>query len=168
MILNPLFKPLHQPHPQKNQLVVVPHQLKWVPNVIVKCKVRVYAMQPAIVVHQFAKIMSAPWLKNIHFRLVQIVCAGSNPPSVSTIFRFAAYLNLLQDLKFCLALLHAGRLFHSFSGNLRFYHHRITQVRLISAPLPIISDYPSPDRISCMEGGVSSAVAGFRAPAHTQ
>jgi len=33
--------------------------------------------------------------------------------------------------------------------------------------LPIISDYPSPDHISCMEGGVSSAVAASRAPAHT-
>jgi len=28
-----------------------------------------------------------------------IVCAGSNPPFVFTIFRFAAYLNLLQDTK---------------------------------------------------------------------
>jgi len=32
--------------------------------------------------------------------------------------------------------------------------------------LPIISDYLSPDHISCMEGGVSSAVAACRAPAH--
>ena len=37
-----------------------------------------------------------------------------------------------------------------------------------SVPLPIISDYLSPDHISCMEGGVSSAVAAFRAPAHTR
>jgi hypothetical protein len=28
--------------------------------------------------------------------------------------------------------------------------------------LPIISDYLSPNHISCMEGGVSSAVAAFR------
>jgi len=35
----------------------------------------------------------------------------------------------------------------------------VRQVGLFSAPLPIISDYPSPDHISCMEGGVSSAVA---------
>ena len=27
------------------------------------------------------------------------MCAGSNPPSVFTIFRFAAYLNLVQDLR---------------------------------------------------------------------
>jgi len=37
---------------------------------------------------------------------------------------------------------------------------------IISVPLPIISDYLSPNHISCMEGGVSSAVAAFRAPAH--
>jgi len=65
-----------------------------------------------------------------------------------------------------LALLHAGRLFHSFSGNLRFCHHSAPGW-IISAPLPIISDYSSPNHISCMEGGVSSAVAAFRAPAHT-
>jgi hypothetical protein len=35
----------------------------------------------------------------------------------------------------------------------------VRQVGLFSVPLPIISDYPSPDHISCMEGGVSSAVA---------
>jgi len=56
--------------------------------------------------------------------------------------------------------------FHSFSGNLRFCHHS-TPGRIISSSLPIISDYPSPDHISCMEGGVSSAVAASRAPAHT-
>jgi len=43
----------------------------------------------------------------------------------------------------------------------------VRQVRFFSAPLPTISDYPSPDHISCMEGGVSSAVAAYRAPAHT-
>jgi len=58
-------------------------------------------------------------------------------------------------------------IFHSSSGNLRFCPHCTLQVRLFSAPLPIISDYPSPDHISCMEGGVSSAVAACRAPAHT-
>ncbi|MDI1496125.1 MAG: hypothetical protein K8823_1433 [Cenarchaeum symbiont of Oopsacas minuta] len=31
--------------------------------------------------------------------------------------------------------------------------------------LPTISDYLSPGRIFCVEGGVSSAVAVFRAPA---
>jgi len=34
----------------------------------------------------------------------------------------------------------------------------VRQVGLFSAPLPTISGYPSPDHISCMEGGVSSAV----------
>jgi len=43
----------------------------------------------------------------------------------------------------------------------------VRQVGFFSAPLPIISDYPSPDHISCMKGGVSSAVAACRAPAHT-
>jgi hypothetical protein len=43
----------------------------------------------------------------------------------------------------------------------------VRQVGFFSAPLPIISDYPSPDHISCMKGGVSSAVAAYRAPAHT-
>jgi hypothetical protein len=43
----------------------------------------------------------------------------------------------------------------------------VHQVGLFSAPLPIISDYLSPDHISCMKGGVSSAVAAFRAPAHS-
>ena len=34
-----------------------------------------------------------------------------------------------------------------------------------SVLLPIISDHLSPGRIFCVEGGVSSAVAAFRAPA---
>jgi len=42
----------------------------------------------------------------------------------------------------------------------------VRHIGLFSAPLPIISNYPSPDHISCMEGGVSSAVAAYRAPAH--
>ena len=29
--------------------------------------------------------------------LQKTMCAGSNPPSVFTIFRFAAYLNLVQE-----------------------------------------------------------------------
>ena len=58
--------------------------------------------------------------------------------------------------------------FHSFYGNLRFCHHCMPHIGLFSAPLPVISDYPSPDRTSCVEGGVSSAVAAYRAPAHIQ
>jgi len=42
----------------------------------------------------------------------------------------------------------------------------VRHIGFFSAPLPIISDYLSPDHISCMEGGVSSAVAAYRAPAH--
>ncbi|SVB14536.1 uncharacterized protein METZ01_LOCUS167390 [marine metagenome] len=36
-----------------------------------------------------------------------------------------------------------------------------------SVLLPAISDYPSPDHIFCMKGGVSSAVAASRSPART-
>jgi len=43
----------------------------------------------------------------------------------------------------------------------------VRHIGFFSAPLPIISDYLSPNHISCREGGVSSAVAAFRAPAHT-
>jgi len=42
----------------------------------------------------------------------------------------------------------------------------VRHIGFFSVPLPIISNYPSPDHISCMEGGVSSAVAACRAPAH--
>jgi len=44
----------------------------------------------------------------------------------------------------------------------------VRHIGFFSAPLPIISDYLSPDHISCMEGGVSSAVAACRAPAHME
>jgi len=94
------------------------------------------------------------------------VCAGSNPPFVFTILRFAAYLNLVQVPLVLFGFAPYGADFHSFSGNLRFCHHRAPG-QIFSVPLPTISDYPSPDHISCMEGGVSSAVAAFRAPAHT-
>jgi len=43
----------------------------------------------------------------------------------------------------------------------------VLQIGFISELLPIISDYSSPNHISCMEGGVSSAVAACRAPART-
>lgn len=45
-------------------------------------------------------------------------------------------------------------------------NHHCAPYWIFSVPLPIISDYPSPDHISCIEGGVSSAVAACRAPAH--
>jgi len=43
----------------------------------------------------------------------------------------------------------------------------VLQVGLVSVLLPIISDYPSPDHISCMKGGVSSVFTAFRSPART-
>jgi len=42
----------------------------------------------------------------------------------------------------------------------------VRHIGFFSVPLPTISGYLSPDHISCMEGGVSSAVAACRAPAH--
>jgi len=95
------------------------------------------------------------------------VCAGSNPPSVFTIFRFAAYLNLVQDPTVLFGFAPCGSAFFIPSLEISGFAITVRQVGLFSAPLPIISDYPSPDHISCMEGGVSSAVAAFRAPAHT-
>ena len=85
--------------------------------------------------------------------------ASRNPPSVFTIFRYAAYLNKVQRLLFDLAFLRVGQIFHSVTGNLRLYTITVRQVGFFSVLLPIISDYPSPDHTCCMEGGVSSAVA---------
>jgi hypothetical protein len=87
------------------------------------------------------------------------VRASRNPPSVFTIFRYAAYLNKVQRLLFDLAFLRVGQIFHSVTGNLRLYTITVRQVGFFSMLLPIISDYPSPDHTCCMEGGVSSAVA---------
>ena len=86
------------------------------------------------------------------------VRAGRNPPSVFTIFRYAAYLNKVQRLLFDLAFLRAGQIFHSLLETSGFTII-VRQVGFFSVLLPIISDYPSPDRTCCMEGGVSSAVA---------
>jgi len=95
------------------------------------------------------------------------VSAGRNPPSVLTIFRFAAYLNLVQEHMVRFGLASCGTDFHSVSGNLRQYHHCTLQMGFFSVLLPAISDYPSTDHTSCMKGGVSSAVAACRPPAHT-
>ena len=84
--------------------------------------------------------------------------ASRNPPSVLTTFRYAAYLNKVQRLLFDLAFLRTGQIFHSLLETSGFTII-VLQVRFFSVLLPIISDYPSPDRACCMEGGVSSAVA---------
>ncbi len=84
--------------------------------------------------------------------------ASRNPPSVLTILRYAAYLNKVQRLLFDLAFLRAGQIFHSLLETSGFTII-VCQVGFFSVLLPIISDYPSPDRTCCMEGGVSSAVA---------
>jgi hypothetical protein len=59
---------------------------------------------------------------------------------------------------FDLAFLRAGQIFHSLleTSGITII---VLQVGFFSVLLPIISDYPSPDRTCCMEGGVSSAVA---------
>ena len=94
------------------------------------------------------------------------MCAGSNPPSVFTIFRFAAYLNPVQDLMVLFGLAPCGTAFFIPFMETSGFAIIVRHIGFISALLPIISDYPSPDHISCMEGGVSSAVAACRAPAH--
>ena len=95
------------------------------------------------------------------------MCAGSNPPSVFTIFRYAAYLNLVQDPTVLFGFTPCGSAFFIPSLEISGFTIIVRQVGFFSAPLPIISDYLSPDHISCIKGGVSSAVAAFRAPAHT-
>jgi len=92
------------------------------------------------------------------------MCAGSNPPSVFTIFRFAAYLNLVQDLRVLFGFAPCGTAVSFLLWKPQVF--TVRHIGFISAPLPTISDYLSPDHISCMEGGVSSAVAACRAPAH--
>lgn len=94
------------------------------------------------------------------------MCAGSNPPSVFTIFRFAAYLNLVQELTVLFGFAPCGSAFSFLLWKPQAFTITVRHIGFFSAPLPIISDYPSPDHMSCMEGGVSSAVAACRAPAH--
>ena len=94
------------------------------------------------------------------------MCAGSNPPSVFTIFRFAAYLNLVQELKVLFGFAPCGAAFFIPSMEISGFTIIVRHVGFFSAPLPTISGYSSPNHISCMEGGVSSAVAACRAPAH--
>ena len=94
------------------------------------------------------------------------MCAGSNPPSVFTIFRFAAYLNLVQGPKVLFGFAPCGTAFFIPFMETSGFAIIVRHIGSISAPLPTISDYLSPGHIPCMEGGVSSAVAAFRAPAH--
>ncbi len=94
------------------------------------------------------------------------MCAGSNPPSVFTIFRFAAYLNLVQELKVLFGFAPCGAAFFIPFMETSGFAIIVRHIGFFSAPLPTISGYSSPNHISCMEGGVSSAVAACRAPAH--
>jgi len=94
------------------------------------------------------------------------MCAGSNPPSVFTIFRFAAYLNLVQDPRVLFGFAPCGSSVSFLLWKPQVFTITVRHIGFFSAPLPTISDYLSPDHISCMEGGVSSAVAACRAPAH--
>ena len=95
------------------------------------------------------------------------MCAGSNPPFVSTIFRFAAYLNLVQEPIVLFGFAPCGSAFSFLLWKSQALTLTVRHIGFFSAPLPTISDYPSPDHISCMKGGVSSAVTACRAPAHT-
>jgi len=65
-----------------------------------------------------------------------------------------------------LALLHVGRLFSFLLWKPQVFTITVRHIGFFSVPLPTISGYLSPNHISCMEGGVSSAVAACRAPAH--
>jgi len=60
-------------------------------------------------------------------------------------------------VRFGLALRGTDFSFRS-AGNLRGFHH-CAPVRIFSVLLPAISDLLSPERASCIEGGVSSAFA---------
>ena len=95
------------------------------------------------------------------------VCAGSNPLSVFTIFRFAAYLNQLQDATVLFGLAPCGTIFSFLCWKPQALPSPCSRWDCFSASLPTISGYLSPDHTSCMERGVSSAVAASRAPAHT-
>ena len=100
------------------------------------------------------------------FYLKFVMCAGSNPPFVFTTFRFAAYLNQAQDPTVLFGFAPCGSAFFIPTLAISGVTIIVLQFGFISVPFPIISDYLSPDHISCMEGGVSSAVAAYRAPAH--
>jgi len=56
------------------------------------------------------------------------VSAGRSPPTDITIFRFAAYLHLVQEHRVRFGLASSGTDFHSVSGNLRRYHHWTLQL----------------------------------------
>ena len=83
-------------------------------------------------------------------------------PSVFTIFRFAAYLNLVQELTVLFGFAPCGSSFSLLLWKSQVFTITVRHIGFFSASLPIISDYLSPDHISCMEGGVSSAVAACR------
>jgi len=78
------------------------------------------------------------------------VCAGSNPPSVFTIFDFAAYLNLIQEHKVLFGFALCGTAFSLPLWKPQVFTITVRHIGFFSAPLPIISDYLSPDHISCM------------------
>jgi len=84
------------------------------------------------------------------------VCAGNNPPSVLTIFRFAAYrAGTYSSIWPCSIWVSFFIPFLEISG----FAIIVRQIGFFSVLLPVISDYPSLDHISCNEGGVSSAIA---------
>lgn len=89
--------------------------------------------------------------------------ARSNPPSVFATFRYAAYLNLRRDVGVLFGLALRGSAFSCpYPENLQLTPSPYPR-GLVSVPLPAVSNYSSPSRAPRQEGGVSSAVAVFRA-----
>ena len=87
--------------------------------------------------------------------------AGRNPLSVLTIFRFAAYLNLVQNPMVLFGLAPCGTDFSFHYWKPQILSSLYTPIWIFSALLPAISDYPSPDHKFYTERGVSSALAAF-------
>ena len=84
-----------------------------------------------------------------------------------TLFRFAAYLNQMQNSIVLFGFAPCGTDFSfSLPGNLRFCPHRTLQERFFSALLPTISGCPSPDHNFCKERGVSSVVTALCTSSH--
>jgi len=74
--------------------------------------------------------------------------AGRNPPSVFTIFSFAAYLNKVQILFVLFGFAPHGSDFSFLHPEISGFAIIVLQVGLVSIPLPIISDYLSLDHVS--------------------
>ena len=87
--------------------------------------------------------------------------AGRNPLSVLHIFRFAAYLNQMQNSIVLFGFAPCGSDLSFLLWKPQIVSSSYAPSWIFSALLPAISDCLSPDHNFCMERGVSSAVAAF-------